>query len=404
MKPSHYLLLFALLLSSCAAPTEPVRTATAVPTPTATPTATLTPTPASPDGDYLIYIVKKHLMFYDPATNTHTPLLPAWEIEDFSLSAQHLAFSSFHDGNRDIFLLDYPFTRQAPLNITRGTFIAARPLSWSPDGHYLAYASTRVDGNALVIWDKTTSAPVYQYREAVTELAWSPDGRLAFSALDTFVPPSGNSVEILLWDGSQTINVSQNPSGEDLDPVWIADGRLAFLSARGEEYYDIFTWDGVAARKFVNFVPGLTSMYFFESAVWTSSGVLTFMAFDPENRFAQIYAWDGKTVTNLSQNLDAHAHGQRWRSDGYWAFATFFSTPQVIYVRDAKSQTQFVTRGQYDPAWSQAGRLVFCVPRPSEKATWGLSMWDGAQVVEIMQEYEIRASWSNGAGVVCSSG
>jgi hypothetical protein len=63
--------------------------------------------------DYLLYKTTEgfgpgKLMFYDPVTNVHTPILPDWNITNFSISVNdQLAFA--HEGDNDIYLLDFPF-------------------------------------------------------------------------------------------------------------------------------------------------------------------------------------------------------------------------------------------------------------------------------------------------------
>ena len=151
---------------------------------------------------------------------------------------------------------------------------------------------------------------------------------------------------------------------------------------------------------FTNVAPQLTAYY--SSPEWTNKGLLTFGKQTAQDTHAQIYLWDGKTATNISQNPTMHNGGQTWSTDGRWAFATYYSPAQLVYVRDADNKTILTVEGQY-PAWSSTGYLTFCTFNSSD-AEWMLSIWDGKQVSRIAQAGEIFAQWQNGARNVCSSG
>ncbi len=365
--------------------------------------------------DYMVYVIaddpadQGQLVFYDPLHDTHSPILPEWSIHDISISIKdRLAFSSSHEGKSEIYLLDYPFNGKSPTNITPNTIMDnQRLIGWSTDGLYLAYESTLRNEKTLIIWDGTVATAIYQHNYQIGEFSWSQDGRLVFTDFYTSTyptPTDQDPSEIFIWNGTTIISLSQNPSGVDRYPAWNSDGQLAFLSEHND-VYDIFVWDGRSKvndlpdiRSFANIAPDFTD--YISIPEWTNSGSLTFVGAEP-GEHAQIYEWNGQTVTNLSQNADLHNGGQRWRGDGYWAFTTWFSREQLIYVRDATNQTLLTTEGQYPPAWSESGLLMFCVP---SRLGWGLAIWDGSEVVKIVHGYQIEAFWRNGAGVFCTSG
>jgi Tol biopolymer transport system component len=369
---------------------------------------------SSLSNDYLVYIINKsydeprHLVFYDPFINTHTPLLVDWEIDHISLSGKNrLAFTSSREGKSNIYILDYPFTNNTPINITSETSAEYNLFSWSPDGHYLAFESVRGDEKTLYIWDGRNTVEIHRYREAIGEITWSLDGRLAFTEFYTFTfPYSGDATEIFIWDGNSTTSVSQNPTGGDRQPAWSKDGKLAFLSERDGKY-EIFTWDGVSKNKSVPIIDlhkNTAQVSYYSSPTWTNSGSLTFCATESadEHHFVQIFEWNGRATTNISQNPNMHSCGQTWRSDGYWSFVTFFSGEQLVYVRNNTNQTILKTKGQYAPTWGPNGLLTFCTPDISND--WILSMWDGDSVLEITRGYFILAMWNNGEYVFCSHG
>ena len=185
----------------------------------------------------------------------------------------------------------------------------------------------------------------------------------------------------------------------------VPDGQIAFLSTWNDEY-DIFVWDGVSVANgspdrssFTNIAPDLTQYY--GNPTWTNTGFLAFIATPPQERHTQIFVWDGQTAINISQNPGLHNGTPRWSNNGNWAFATFFSPQQLLYVRNAENDSLLTVEGSYSPAWSENGNLVFCQRR---RLGWVLSLWDGQQIIELAEGYQIRAQWQSGSGVVCSSG
>jgi Tol biopolymer transport system component len=201
--------------------------------------------------DYLIYVNDHHLYFYNPVEDSHQPILPDWYIDTwytFSISKEdRLAFSSAFDGGNNIYILDYPFKEDLPVRITSDNSAQYYRMTWSLDGKYLAYAAHYDAAATLFIWDGNTSFQVFHSPERIGEISWSPDGRLTFTEFN-FVSSRDeveDTSEIFIWDGEKTVNLSQNPSGQDRFPTWNADGQLAFLSER-EGKHNIYIWDGVS--------------------------------------------------------------------------------------------------------------------------------------------------------------
>lgn len=372
-------------------------------------------TPASNETetrDFLVYVIenyseKRMLFFYDPINNLHQQILSGWDIKEFSLSKDYrLAFSLMKDGHSAIYILDYPFAENAPAEIALEIPAENTPISWSPDGQYLLFDSVRANSNKLSVWDGKSVSDIYEYHEKVGEVAWSLNGQVAFTDFYTFtLPYDGDMSEIFIWDGETTMSASQNPFGNDRHPAWSKDGQLAFLSERNEEY-DIYVWDGTSKdngapdiKTYNNIAPELTQ--YFSDPTWTNTNTIAFSAGNESGIYVQIYEWNGQYTKNISQNPLAHNGGQTWRDDGYWAFTTFFSNNQRLYIKDNRNQTVLKTNGQYQPAWSQSGLLVFCVPEYPE---WTLSIWNGKNIVKVAHGDFISAKWNNGEYVFCSSG
>ncbi len=349
------------------------------------------------------------LFFYDPINNLHKQILSDWAIQEFSLSKNYrLAFSSLKDGHSKTYILDYPFTENTPMEISLDTSFESTPLSWSPDGRYLLLDSVQENSKKLYMWNGKKYFDVYEYHGQISEAAWSSSGLLAFTEfyIDDYSPDKDFS-EVFIWDGNSTLNASQNSFGEDRSPTWSQNDQLAFLSNRNNEEFDILVWDGISknngapdTKTYSNIAPELT--HYFSSPTWTNTNTIAFSAGIELDEHVQIYEWDGQSAKNISQNPLFHNGGQTWRHDGYWAFATFFSNEQNLYIKDNQNQTVLETKGQYQPSWSESGLLVFCVPEHPE---WTLSIWNGKNIVEIAHSnYFITAKWNNGEYVYCSNG
>jgi hypothetical protein len=358
--------------------------------------------------DYLIYQIYDYpknpqLFFYDSSNNMSVQILDDWDISIYGFaigSNNRLAFSSLSHENNAVYIVNYPFTDNIPTSITSDISINYIPISWSPDGNYLLLKSIETERNNLLLWDGDRFLDIYKYNGDIQEATWSLKGQLAFT--EFFInEPSNDRSEVYVWDGNALINVSQNPSGDDRFPAWSEDGQLAFLSNRNE-FYDIYVWDGVSKsnglpdiKSFKNIAPDLTQ--YFSNPTWSSNNSLSFSGGNESH--AQIYEWDGQTAKNISQNPSFHNGGQTWRNDGFWSFTTHFAQGQNLYIRDNFNQTVLETKGQYSPAWSQNGLLVFCVP---DRPNYILSIWDGDNTSEIATGRVIVAQWNNGENVYCS--
>ena len=139
---------------------------------------------------------------------------------------------------------------------------------------------------------------------------------------------------------------------------------------------------------------GMIVLGYYASVSWTPQGQVAFISQATQDTHAQIYLWDGKTATNISQNPNLHHGTPIWSNGGRWAF---YSAAR-LYVRDQQGNVLLTTEAQYLPAWSSNGYLIFC------QYGWTLKMWDGYEIREIVRSREIIAEWQNGASVACSSG
>lgn len=358
--------------------------------------------------EYLVYVIGDvrdaydagHLVMYEPAKDDHTPILPEWIVRVPILNGKGgLAFSSSREGNSEIYILKYPFADDTPLNITNDAFSEDSPLSWSPDGRYLAFESARSNGKTLMIWDGKKALPIYQYEKQVSYLDWDSNNRLAFEA---------GSDGVFVWDGRETTLISSDGG----NPTWSIDGRLAFSSYRDGKF-DIYIWNGISAindrpniNSYVNVATHLTDGY--SSPFWTSTDSLMFGVNEWHDGHQQYYEWDGQDLTKLCYTTKPESSTQNWEMITYWSFLTDCSTDIPSYIRDKDNQLLLIRNDvpspYYPRAWSSSGLLLLCVWDNPTLSEFTLSVWNGTEVVNIAHGPVISAVWRNGNYLFCTNG
>ena len=206
------------------------------------------------------------------------------EVNRLGGGSGQIVFSSYRDGESQIFLIDS--VSRDMIRLTNSTHRLNQP-SWSPDGRYLVFVKREwMDNLELYIMNADGSNQIrltYNFNSFDIEPEWSPDGsRIVFASsqngnLDIYVfdlssgeqiqltdntfmdtspswSPDGDQIvfrsdsdgdneifRMMLNTGTQ-INLSRNP-GSDTDPAWSPDGdKIAFVSDRdGDE--DIYLMD-----------------------------------------------------------------------------------------------------------------------------------------------------------------
>jgi len=164
MKSNSNSLLFALslgLLSLCAVPTRAVTPLSVDDALSARQFAQLMPVALSPDGKWLAYTVQNHRQMTAPGVRLYLETgVPPWA------------------SGTDIFLVST--ANGVTTNLTTGVGDNWQP-AWSPDGHYLAFLSTR-DGSRqarLWIWDahKEELRRASEVNARTTRIEWMPDSK-----------------------------------------------------------------------------------------------------------------------------------------------------------------------------------------------------------------------------------
>ncbi len=137
----------------------------------------------SPDGRYIVSGgMDETVQIWEALTATcvWTYEAEAW-IEDamFSPDGRYVAVACLAGVNSGVHIWRFP--DMLPITILRGPGEMTQSLSWSTDGHYLAYGDD--EGN-VTIWNTVTGCQFTTMRdsdEAIFALAWAPDNkRVAF--------------------------------------------------------------------------------------------------------------------------------------------------------------------------------------------------------------------------------
>ena len=367
------------------------------------------------DDDILAYSVYEYgngmvLYTYDTSSGEHTMLQRSDDNLKFAFSPDgRIAFSTgwIWQSDGELFIMDASGPDQLPLNLSNEVNMVGYPLGWSADGNYLAFASVVDDRQqAIYIWDGITAIEITPENTLGNphsfDIAWSQDGRLAFTTWFGFTGDDPNP-EIYIWDGETTFNLSQNPDAEDRAPIWNTNGEVAFGSIIDNDYI-LLLWDGTSyidgspdASSFTRIAPQLDIFDPFSS--WINDDLLAFVAYEPGNSVTDIFTWDGEIWSNVSQKPNSWSYAPEWSPDGYWAFID----PDIpgINVRDENYDTVFQTEG-LQPAWSSGGSLAFC--RRENPGHWKLLLWDRATVSTLAEGQTILGQWRSGQTTSCTDG
>jgi Tol biopolymer transport system component len=368
-------------------------------------------------GNSDIY-VWDHTTLTNVSNNPATDAAPAWSSEG------RLAFLSSRDGNSEIYIWDgesltnitqtpnaeeyylkwsdngqlafvshfkyrydtYIWDGGTLTNITESLLTGPYfPFAWGPEGQ-LALGYPMMEGFQISVWDDGQFTEIPTEFLFDNEAEWSGDGRLALAEYDRYpdsVPDWDRVRDVIVWDGTQVINVSQSPYTNDMNPTWSDDGRLAYASISGDIWSGnrrVYVWDGTNV---IN-VPGDESIAALPS--WSSDGRIVFGVSDGEKQ-SDIYIWDGQTALNITEDFGPFAYRSGWSDDGRIAFYGHNSPileASDIYVWDAgviTNITQQPDTHRSDFIWSDDGQLAFL----TDIEDWRMKIfvWNGTEVINV---------------------
>jgi Tol biopolymer transport system component len=251
-----------------------------------------------------------HLYRMRPDGTEVVDLTPSADGQDgeWSPDGQRISFTSYRDGNADIYLMNADGTGLTRL--TDDSEDDSAP-TWSPDGRRIAFVSTRGSGGSnLYVMNADGSGVVSLTGIAGGfEPSWSPDGtRLAFSrvvrlcqfdvcAADVFVIPAA---------GGLAANLTRNAAGTAYDPAWSPDGtRIAYSQDR--RIWTIGA-DGTGKTQ----VTGVSENVQDFAPVWSPDGAKLAITRWGSNAEVVVIQADGSGATNISRSA-ANDHVTSWR-------------------------------------------------------------------------------------------
>ena len=163
---------------------------------------------------------------------------PSW-----SPDGRHIAFESWSDGKREIYVMDSDGSNHR--NLTDHPAGDRYP-SWSPDGRHIAFMSGRAGNEGIYVMGSDGSNPRRLTAAGGWSPSWSPDGQhIAF--VSGRAGNEGMGIYVMGSDGS---NPRRLTAAGGWSPSWSPDGQhIAFVSDRaGNEEIYVMGSDGSNPR------------------------------------------------------------------------------------------------------------------------------------------------------------
>jgi hypothetical protein len=374
-------------------------------------------TPMNVDSkrDRLAYVSDAgQLMLYNPDDRTQKILLD--KVRKFAIARDdRVAFTRLEENDSALYVFDPSTPTLAPINVSLNSAAHNDPISWSPDGRYLAFSSYQDERDQfLYVWDGETTINIMPTNGLAAAnrfyIDWSSDGRLAFTVYHVW-SDSDILDEIYLWDGSITSNLSQNPKGWDGDASWSKNGQLMFFSRLNDEN-SIYMWDGVSFKDsfpdrstFIRVAPEWEPKHH----RWTDDGLIAFTVYTKPYflRAKAIVLWDmeSKTVVKQFSVSSDNQFSRLEEGDQVILSSQLASGLPSVYldVENTKGQILFSTHtGEY--SWSPDGYLAYC-KWGNEDRKWTLSLWSAEGAWDITEISYKPVQWQQGLDTFsCNNG
>ena len=246
-----------------------------------------------------------------------------------ALASHHkaqIAFSSWRDGNSEIYVMDADGNNQ--IRLTNHPEADFQP-SWSPDGRRIAFSSNRNGGNEQIYVMDSNGKNVKRLTNRASDRhpAWSPDGQtIAYSGYENEEWVDEDEVVkvkiyLIAPDGTNRRKLAGDIPSWDKEPAWSPDSqRIAFVSWRENLWNEIYVMDadGTNRKRLTH------NMVSDRGPTWSPDGSkIAFFSVLDEDFIISVMNADGTNRKNLIEEMP----------DGF-------------------------TRTIFSPAWSPDGRTI----------------------------------------------
>ncbi len=226
-------------------------------------------------------------------------------------------------------------------------------LDWAPSGSLIAYACNTANlcttgpdgsGNAQITNFPTDSTGM------IDNINWSADSsKLAFNYKSS--SSATNDVYVIDANGSNQVQITNNPDHEDVHPTWAPDGSMIAFSADtlSDGRYAIWTAhpDGTALNELTN---GGDFGGSDQAPVWSTAGnTIAFVRFrsngtDVVGNILKINS-DGTGFAELTTNMNDTDEGPSWSPNGshlaFWANPN--GVPNIFVMDSSGNNIQQIT-------------------------------------------------------------
>jgi Tol biopolymer transport system component/uncharacterized surface protein with fasciclin (FAS1) repeats len=230
----------------------------------------------SPDGSKILFVSDRdsndeiYVMNADGSQPTNlTNNLAQEDTADWSPDGKKIVFSSDRDGNREIYVMNADGNSQS--NLTNNPAAEDYFPVWSRDGRQIGFTSVRDGKGVIYLMNADGSNPtrLTDGSEVDTFPHWSPDGKkIVFTSgsgggdmWDNLLGNGSYEIYVMNADGSNRVQLTDNPGYDNMDPRWSPDGtQIIFWSSRdGNKELYVMDADGSNQTRLTDTSPSNSS-------------------------------------------------------------------------------------------------------------------------------------------------